>query len=76
MDEPTRTTRFFFDSIGSAAEGLLTVLEDAREADSSSYEFGFLSAQQVFTSGLVLTGRILSITTKLEDVAGAVRQDE
>ena len=75
-DEASTTTRFFFDSVYSAAEGLMTVLTDARTDDSSTYEFGFLSAQQVFQSGLLLTGRISKVAAKLEQVPGAVRHDE
>ena len=75
MFEPSTSTRFFFDNLSSAAQGLLTVLDDA-VLDDSSYTFGSLSAKQVFESGLLLTGRISRIVGKLEEVPGAVRHDE
>lgn len=69
------STRFYFDSYEAAAAGLLTVLLDARVTDRS-YRFGGLEVTTVFMSGLLLEGDISEIVLKLEDLPGAVRQDE
>lgn len=64
------STRFLFDSFLAAAEGLITVLMDARTT-SKDYTFSGLNAMQVRTSGLVLTGDIEDIVAKLEQIPGA-----
>lgn len=64
------STRFLFDSFLAAAEGLLTVLTDARSTEKE-YSFSGLNAMQVRTSGLVLTGDIEDIVAKLEQIPGA-----
>lgn len=70
-----KSARFFFDSIGIAALALLEVLEDARET-KKWYEFGGLSADQIYQSGLVISGDIDEIATKLENIAGVTRYDD
>lgn len=67
--------RYLFDSIGSAAEALDTVLGDARKT-TDFYTFGGLTAQSVLTSGLLLEGQLEGITPKLDKIAGAVRYDD
>jgi hypothetical protein len=69
------TTRFFFDSLGAAAEGLIAVLEDARVTDAY-YKFGGLSAKQILASGLRLNGEIDHIASILDDLPGAIRHDD
>lgn len=74
MTEAHQSVRFIFDSIESAAEGLLLVLQDARTTQAT-YRFGGLSAGQVLHSGLVIEGQIIDVAQKVEQVAGAVRHD-
>jgi len=69
------TTRFFFDSVPSAAAGLLAVVLDARTTEKS-YRFGGLDATTVYRSGLLLEGEISEVVEKVEAIPGAVRQDE
>lgn len=69
------SSRFFFDSLQSATEGLLLVLLDARTTDSQ-YQFSGLSAKQILVSGLLLEGEIFLVASKLEEVPGAVRHNE
>lgn len=68
--ETPSSGRVYFDSLGAAAEGLLTVLKDARICDAS-YHFGPLTAQQILASGLHLRGQINKIRGMLEDIPGA-----
>lgn len=69
------TSRFFFDSLSAAAQGLLTVVLDARETPHF-YSFGSLSAKQVLKSGLLLEGQIDAIAYRLEQVPGTIRHNE
>lgn len=69
------STRIMFHSLESAVEGLLTVLEDARET-IFEYSFGALSAEQVYSSGLVLIGEISEVAAKLEQIDGTLRYDD
>lgn len=75
MVAPSQTSRFYFDSLQAAALGLVTVLEDARSTEAT-YSFGSLSADQVYASGLIVTGDIEGIAAKLEQLEGAIRHDE
>lgn len=75
MAAPSRTTRFYFESLETAALGLLTVLEDAR-VTTATYSFGSLSADQVLASGLILVGDIEEVVSKLDSISGALRYDE
>lgn len=70
-----RSVRYFFDSLETAVEALLMVLEDARTTNLS-YSFGSLSAQQVFSSGLMLVGEVEVICLKLDMLSGATRYEE
>lgn len=70
-----KSSRFFFDTIGTAALALLEVLEDARET-KKWYEFGGLGAEQIYTSGLVISGEIEEIAAKLEKIPGVTRYDD
>lgn len=67
-----QSARYLFDSLDAAVEGLLTVLEDARET-VFDYGFGSLSADQVYASGLVLVGEIDEVMHKLDQVPGSIR---
>lgn len=69
------TSRFYFDSIDTAAQALLTVLEDARETERY-YSFGSLTASQILSSGLLLTGEIDEVVAKLEQIPDVTRYDE
>lgn len=69
------TSRFFFDSVSDAATALVTVLEDAR-VSKHFYQFGALSADQVFDSGLLLVGTIDEVAAKLENIDGAIRYND
>lgn len=69
------STRFYFDTYEAAAAGLLMVLLDARVTERS-YRFGGLETSTVLMSGLRLEGEIDEIVAKLEQLPGAVRQDE
>jgi len=70
-----QSSRIMFDSLDAAVEGLLVVLEDARET-VFKYSFGSLSAEQVYASGLMLIGEIEEVTHKLEQIAGTTRYDD
>ncbi len=67
--------RFYFDSLASAAEALVTVLLDARETEHT-YRFGSLNPRQILVSGLLLEGQIDEVSAKLEDLIGVVRYEE
>lgn len=69
------SARVLFDSLESAVEGLLTVLEDARET-VFNYQFGSLSADQVYASGLILIGEIDEVLEKLSQIEGTTRYDD
>lgn len=69
------TTRWVFDSLEAAASGLIVVLEHARTT-SSRYTIEGLSADEALKSGVVLTGEIDGVNTKMSVVPGAVRHDE
>jgi hypothetical protein len=73
--EQRSTARFYFDTLGSAAEGLLTVLIDARRTDKV-YRFGGLSADEILLSGMLIEGQIETISAKLEKIPGALRHEE
>ncbi len=62
--------RCMFDSIESAAQGLVTVLEDARKT-KYFYTFAGISADQILKSGLVIEGDVEEITEKLQDLDGS-----
>lgn len=59
-----------FDSLESAAEGLETVLTDARMT-KFSYSFAGISADQILKSGLILEGEVTEVTEKLQDLEGS-----
>jgi len=69
------TVRFFFDSLLAAVDALTLVLEDARTT-SKSYSFGALSAEQVFTSGLLIVGEADEVAAKVEALGNSIRYDE
>lgn len=71
----SKSTRFFFDSLQAAAEGLLTVVLHARKTDDQ-YRFGGLSAEQVLASGLIIEGEIDDVASQVEKVAGSTRYDD
>jgi len=71
----SETVRFYFDSFEAAAGGLLTVLLDARETEST-YRFGPLDARAVFNSGLVVEGEVTDVAAKVEGLPGVIRQNE
>lgn len=71
----SRTVRIMFDSLAAAADGLIVVLEDARET-GRHYEFGGLDVQQVLASGLLLTGDVEDVADKLEALPGTTRHTE
>lgn len=71
----TTSCRYYFDSIGSAAEALSVVLLNARNT-KVYYRFGSLSAQQISTSGLHLEGELEEIKSQLDKVSGSVRYDD
>lgn len=60
------TVRVFFTSLLEATEALLIVLQDARTT-SYEYSFGSLSAKQVLSSGLILSGEIEELLGLLKD---------
>lgn len=59
-----------FDSLESAAEGLETVLTDARKT-KFSYSFAGISADQILKSGLILEGEVTEVAEKLQDLEGS-----
>lgn len=69
------TARYLFDSLGSAADGLITVLKDARDS-KLQYSFGGLSAQEILSSGLVLQGDLSEVAPKLDAIVGAMRSPQ
>lgn len=69
------STRIMFDTLESAVEGLLVILEDARET-VFDYRFGSLSAEQVYASGLMVIGEAEEVARKLEQIDGATRYDD
>lgn len=75
MDTAHTTTTFHFDSLEAAAGGLLEVIQDARYT-KTFYKFGGLTAQQVLSSGLRLSGDISEVASKVENIPGAVRYDD
>lgn len=62
--------RCMFDSLEAAAEGLATVLLDARQT-KFSYSFAGISADQILKSGLILEGDVSEVTEKLQDLEGS-----
>ena len=60
------TVRVFFNSLADAVEALLIVLNDARTS-AHAYSFGSLSAKQVLASGLILSGEVEEVLSKLDD---------
>ena len=68
--------RFLFDSLPSAAEGLIMVLEYAREHEDADFRFGPVRARSVLDSGLWIDGTFGTLSDSLEQVSGAVRYDE
>jgi hypothetical protein len=71
----SRTVRYQFDTLGSAADALLVVLLDARTTDSK-YQFGGLTAPQILVGGLLLVGEVDNLLATLDSIPGAVRYDE
>lgn len=69
------TVRFYFDSLDAAADALVLLLEDAR-ATRDKYEFGGLTAGEIFSNGLMIQGKIYRVAKILEQVPGALRHDE
>lgn len=71
MDTYTHSTlKVLFDSYVSAAEGLLTVLEDARST-TSVYTIHGLSIDQILKNGLILSGDVDDISSKVGLVVGS-----
>lgn len=70
----SRTSRVLFDSLADAAAGLLIVLDDARTT-KHHYQFGSLSAEQVYASGLLLIGEVDEVLEKLDQLPGTSRYD-
>ena len=68
--------RIFFTDLASAADGLVTVLQYARDNKEVDYRFGPLTAQGVLENGLWLEGQIDDLADTLEQDSGAVRYDE
>lgn len=66
---------FYFDSLEAATETFLTVLIEARVADSV-FEFSGQSAEQLFRSGLRLEGEIETLVAKIDKIAGATRYEQ
>ena len=64
--------RYMFDSLESAAEGLETVLVDARKT-KAKYQFAGISADQILKSGLILEGDIQKIDKKLHELDGSAK---
>lgn len=67
----SRSVRYLFDDLLSAAEALEIVLLDARST-TVKYRFGGLTASQVLQSGLLLEGELDVIQAKLDRVSGAI----
>lgn len=59
------------DSVESAAEALVAVLEHARYS-KADYEFGPINAESVMRVGLFLDGEIEGVLESVLDVAGAI----
>lgn len=73
--EAYTTTRFFFTSLADAVEALSVVLDDARNSDKD-YSFGSTSPKQILSSGLILSGDISDVVTKIENLGIGIRHDE
>jgi len=69
------SARFFFDNAGSAAEGLRTILLDARTT-TDEYSFSGLTIEKVLSSGILLQGKIFEVAAKLDKIPGALRYNE
>lgn len=69
-------SRFFFDSLQSAALGLIALLEHARNNKEVDFRFGPTSAPAILENGLWLDGQIDDLADTLEEISGAVRHDE
>lgn len=65
------SARVMVDSVESAAEALVAVLEHARSS-KSDYEFGPINAESVMRVGLFLDGEIEGVLDSVLDVAGAI----
>jgi hypothetical protein len=59
-----------FDTLEAAADGLATVLTDARETDKY-YTFAGISAEQILKSGLILEGDLEEVVDKLQNLEGS-----
>lgn len=64
-----------FDSLEAAAEALLVVMLEARLGDSV-FRFGGLTAAELFSSGLRLDGDIEAVAAKVDQIAGAVDEEQ
>lgn len=69
---PHESVRYVFSSYASAAEALLTVLEDARTTQRS-YTFTGLSPDKILRYGLHLSGEVSDISLRVGQIIGASR---
>lgn len=67
-------TVIYFDSLESATETFLTVLIEARLADSI-FRFSGSSTEQLFHSGLRLEGDIEALVAKIDKIPGTTRYE-
>ncbi len=65
------SARVMVDSVQSAAETLLVVMENAR-ASKDNYEFGPIDAESVMRLGLYLGGDIDKVLAEVLEVPGAI----
>lgn len=71
----SQSARYQFDSLESAAESLIVLLEHARST-KADYRFSGLSPQQALMSGIHLEGDIQDVCDLLDEVPGSVRTAE
>lgn len=65
------SARILVDSVESAAETLVVVLEDARRS-KKDYQFGPINADSVLRAGLYLQGDIDDVLDEVLEVSGAI----
>lgn len=65
------SARVMVDSVQSAAETLVVVLEHARRS-RDNYQFGPINAESVMRAGLYLDGDIDEVLNEILEVPGAI----
>ena len=67
--------RVMFDSVESAADGLIAVMQYAKDTEDN-FEFGPFILKELVASGMLLSGDTEGVVKALKKVSGAVLQGE